>query len=263
MLMLISPSKTQAFDGTRLAQYSLPVNLDHSQVLVDRLQRFTAAQLGELMQVSPKLAELNYQRYRDFQLPFNRENARQAVLAFKGDVYNGIDTEHYTDGDFAFAQKHLRILSGLYGVLKPLDLIQPYRLEMGTKFATDRGQTLYDFWGSVVTEGLNQDIESDFGGTTTVVNLASNEYYKAIKPRQLQAQVLNILFKQNKNGVYKVIGIHAKRARGLMVNFAIKHRLAKPQDLQGFNAEGYQFNPDFSKATEWVFCRDLLNPKNS
>ena len=256
MLMIISPSKTQAFDGPCYSEYTLPVNLERSQVLVDRLQQFTVDQLGKLMKISPKLADLNCQRYQAFQVPFGLDNARQALFAFQGDVYNGIETERYTDADFAFAQQHLRILSGLYGVLKPLDLIQPYRLEMGTKLSINGSKNLYEFWGTDITETLNQAIGSHSGSESTLVNLASNEYYKAIRFQQLKANVINIAFKQNKNGVYKVIGIHAKRARGLMVDFAIKNRVEDVQDLHAFNVEGYQFNPNLSQTLEWVFCRD-------
>lgn len=252
MLMIISPSKTQNFDRGPQTEYTLPVKLAQTQTLVDQLQQLSPDDLGQLMKISPKLSALNWQRYQDFQASFTPENAKQALLAFKGDVYNGIEVETYTEDDFAYAQQHLRILSGLYGLLKPLDLMQPYRLEMGTKLKTKQGNTLYDFWGSQVTAALNTDLESD----TTLVNLASNEYFKAVQPQQLHGKVLNILFKENKDGVYKVIGIHAKRARGLMVNYAIQNRIINPQDLQNFAVAGYGFNPDLSQSTDWVFCRD-------
>ena len=252
MLMILSPSKTQNFDRGPYTEYTLPVKLAQTQTLVDQLQTLSPDNLGQLMKISPKLSKLNWQRYQDFHASFTLENAKQALLAFKGDVYSGIEVETYTDADFAFAQQHLRILSGLYGLLKPLDLMQPYRLEMGTKLKTKQGNTLYDFWGDQVTAALNADLNAD----VTLVNLASNEYFKAVQPQQLHGKVLNILFKENKGGVYKVIGIHAKRARGLMVNYAIRNRIVNPHDLQNFSVAGYGFCPDLSQSTDWVFCRD-------
>ncbi len=252
MLMIISPSKTQNFDRGPQTTYTLPVKLAQTQTLVEQLRTLGPDDLGQLMNISPKLSTLNWQRYQNFQASFTLENAKQALLAFKGDVYSGIQVETYTDADFAFAQQHLRIISGLYGLLKPLDLMQPYRLEMGTKLKTRQGNTLYDFWGDQVTAALNADLDAE----ATLVNLASNEYFKAVQPQQLHGKVLNILFKENKGDVYKVVGIHAKRARGLMVNYVIQNRIVNPQDLQNFSVAGYAFHPDLSQATDWVFCRD-------
>ena len=252
MLMIISPSKTQNFDPPTQSKYTQPAHQGQIQTLVEQLQQYSPDELGQLMKISPKLSDLNWQRYQNFQTSFNPKSAKQALLAFKGDVYNGIEVESYAQDDFAFAQKHLRVLSGLYGLLKPLDLIQPYRLEMGTKLKTQQGNTLYDFWGSQITDALNADLGSD----STLVNLASGEYFKAVHPQKLKGKVLNIAFKENKNGTYKVIGIYAKRARGLMVNFAIRNRIAEPNDLQNFAVDGYTFNPDLSEANQWVFCRD-------
>lgn len=252
MLMIISPSKTQNFDSLPAIDYTVPTQAAQTQTLVKQLRQYSPKDLGQLMKISPKLSDLNWQRYQEFQDSFTPENAKQALLVFKGDVYNGIEVDTYSQEDFAFAQDHLRILSGLYGLLKPLDLIQPYRLEMGTQLKTDQGKTLYDFWGTQITEALNADLDQD----TTLINLASGEYFKAIHPQTLNAKVLNIAFKENKNGTYKVIGIHAKRARGLMVNYAIQNRITDPKRLQAFDVEGYTFNPNLSKETEWVFGRD-------
>jgi uncharacterized protein len=253
MLMVISPSKTLGFEGQRHAKYTIPAKLDQSRQLIDQLQTFNPAEIRQLLGVSSKLADLNHERYQTFQFPFTPENARQALLAFKGDVYKGIAIDQYDDQDLEFAQSHLRILSGLYGILKPLDLIQPYRLEMGTKLVNPLGKDLYAFWGTHITEALNVDCER--GQSTTLVNLASNEYYKAIKLSHLQVPSLNILFKENKNGTYKTIGLFAKRARGLMVNYVIQHRLTDPNDLKAFDIEGYQFNRQLSSSQDWVFSR--------
>lgn len=186
--------------------------------------------------------------------PFSPANASQALLAFRGDVYEGIDAENYTAADFDFAQDHLRILSGLYGLLKPLDLIQPYRLEMGARLENDRGKNLYDFWGSRINELLNRDLAS--GEQPVLVNLASQEYFKAVRPRELAAPVLTLSFREKKDGAYRVIGLFAKRARGQMADFIIKKRITTPEGLKFFNRGGYRFRPGLSNANEWVFCRD-------
>lgn len=231
----------------------MPVLLEKSRRLVDQLKRLNPRQIGDLMNISDRLARLNWQRYQAFQTPFDPDNARPALLAFRGDVYNQIATDTYDEADFAFAQQHLRIISGLYGVLKPLDLIQPYRLEMGTRLATDRGRNLYDFWGTRVTEALNRD----FGDTVepVLVNLASKEYARVIRPDTLAAGILTIAFKEKKGGAYRVVGIHAKRARGLMTDFVIRNRLTAVEDLKAFDRAGYRFSPDLSGKAEWVFCR--------
>ncbi|MGB7414954.1 MAG: peroxide stress protein YaaA [Thermosynechococcaceae cyanobacterium] len=254
MLMVISPSKTLDFEGQRHSKYTVPVKLDQSQQLIDRLKTLNPEDISQLMGVSSKLADLNHKRYQTFQFPFTPANSRQALLAFKGDVYKGIEIDQYNDQDLDFAQKHLRILSGLYGILKPLDLIQPYRLEMGTKLVNESGQNLYEFWGHQIADNLNADFEQD--ERKTLVNLASNEYYKAIQLEHLQMSTLNIFFKENKKGTYKTIALFAKRARGLMVNYVIKNRLSEPNDLKAFDIEGYQFNPQLSRDQDWVFSRN-------
>jgi hypothetical protein len=253
MIIVISPSKTLDFSPHPFYTHTLPRQLNNSQELIDTAKQLTAEDIANLMKISDKLSQLNWQRYCDFQQPFTLENAKQALLAFKGDVYAGIDSDNYTADDFTFAQNHLRILSGLYGALRPLDLIQPYRLEMGTKLQNNKGNNLYQYWDKQVTELINQDLEND--DKPLLINLASNEYYKVIKPKILNVPVLTLNFKENKSGNYKTIGIHAKRARGLMTNFIIKNRLAEVSDIKGFCLADYVFNDDLSSENEWVFSR--------
>ena len=253
MIIVISPSKTQDFCPTKLSAYTQAEQLARCQVLVDCLRKLGVDDLCALMKISPKLGRLTYQRVQDFSLPFDLENAKQALLAFRGDVYSGIESASYSEADFTYAQVHLRILSGLYGALRPLDLIQPYRLEMGTRLQNPLGSQLYQFWGQAITEQLNRALS-----VTTLpllVNLASNEYFKVVQQQYLQAPVLNISFKEYKNDQYKVVGVHAKRARGLMVNYVVKQRLDRVEALQDFNLSGYGFNASLSDDNTWVFSR--------
>jgi len=254
MILVISPSKTMAFQDSQYPDYSQPALLDQSRKLVEELKKLSPRQVGKLMRVSDKLAQLNWQRYQDFTTPFALDNSKQALLAFKGDVYSGLDAETFSHADLTFAQNHVRILSGLYGMLKPLDLMQAYRLEMGTKFSIGPCKNLYEFWNSRVTETLNDDL--NIQEHPVLVNLASDEYFKVIHPKILQAPILKISFKENKNGTYRVIAIHAKRARGLMVNYVVKNRLGNTEALKSFNSKGYEFNKDLSSNLEMVFCRD-------
>ena len=253
MIIVISPSKTLDFSTTPYPTHTQPRLLEKSQLLIDTAKKLSSEELSELMKISEKLGQLNWQRFQDFQQPFKLDNAKQALLAFKGDVYAGIDSDNYTDADFTFAQEHLRILSGLYGALRPLDLIQPYRLEMGTRLKNKCGKNLYEFWDAQVTELLNQDFSND--AMPLLINLASNEYFKVIKSNVLQAKIITPSFKENKAGIYKTIGIHAKRARGLMTDFIIKNRLTEVEPLKGFSEEHYVFNASLSSSSEWVFCR--------
>ncbi|MEM9214205.1 MAG: peroxide stress protein YaaA [Cyanobacteria bacterium P01_F01_bin.150] len=253
MLMVISPAKTLDFSGSPYPHFTQPTHIEDSQELINQLREFSVADIGQLMKISEKLSILNQQRYEDFQTPFTLDNAQQALFVFKGDVYKGIDIDNYDDEDLAFAQAHLRILSGLYGILRPLDLMQAYRLEMGTKLVNKRGKNLYEFWGNQISEQLNEELAQQV--EPWLVNLASNEYFKAIAPKALNARLLNIAFKENKSGTYKVIGIHAKRARGLMVNFIIKNRIETPEPIKTFDVEGYAFNEELSTPDTWTFCR--------
>ena len=249
MLAIISPSKTQDFSQCDIDIFSQTRQIESSNELVGILKNKSKSQIAKLMSISEKLSELNFDRFQNFQLPFTLKNAKQAILAFKGDVYNGINAPELSQEDLEFAQGKVRMLSGLYGVIRPLDLIQPYRLEMGTKLSNEKGGDLYDYWGSDISSILNED-ESDL-----IVNLASNEYSKAIDKKTLNANILDIVFKEKKDDNYKVIGIYAKRARGLMVNYIIRNRLDKPEELKDFTDEGYRFDKGLSNDSSWVFLR--------
>jgi len=249
MLAVISPSKTQDFTKTDIVKYSQTRQAKQTLELIDILKLKSKDDIAKLMSISEKLANLNFDRFQEFSNEFNLNNAKQAILAFKGDVYNGIDAPSLTADDLDFAQENIRMLSGLYGVIRPLDLIQPYRLEMGTKLANPKGKNLYEFWGDGISKVLNID-ESE-----TLINLASNEYFKGIDKKSLNANIIDIVFKENKNGKYKVIGIYAKRARGLMVRFIIKNRINSAEKLKEFNTEDYTFNTNISDEKTWVFTR--------
>ncbi|MCK4492566.1 MAG: peroxide stress protein YaaA [Methylococcales bacterium] len=252
MIIILSPSKSQDFSAHHHTHFSLPRQLDKSTELITMLAQYSPEALGKLMNISDKLSLLNWHRFQAFNPPFSQDNAKQALLTFTGDVYKAIQINDYSTDDFNFAQQHLRILSGLYGVLRPLDLIQAYRLEMGTRLQNSMGKNLYAFWGTQLTECLNQDFKHQ---TPLLINLASNEYFKVIKPTFLQAKILTLTFKENKAGIYKVVAIYAKQARGLMANYIIKNRLTDPQKLKAFNLEHYCFNPGLSNNDEWVFSR--------
>ena len=254
MLAVISPAKTLDFDTPSLTDiHTTPDFLDQSQQLIAKLRRLSGREIGSLMSISPALVKLNQQRYRDWQTPFTPANAKPALMAFKGDVYTGFDLEAFKKADFQHAQKCLRILSGLYGVLRPLDLIQPYRLEMGTKLSTRRGKDLYKFWRPIVAETLNEAIQE--AGGDTLVNLASNEYFDAVDKKSLKARVVTPVFKDEKNGAYKVISFFAKKARGAMSDFLIRNRISQPEGLKEFDGLGYRFQPDQSQEDLWVFTR--------
>lgn len=254
MLTLLSPAKTLDFDTPpTTTQFSEAGFLHHSAELVDVLKPYSPDEIGALMKLSPALSELNVQRYHDWQLPFNSANAKVALLAFKGDVYTGLEAEQFDQQQLDFAQTHLRILSGLYGLLRPLDLIQPYRLEMGTRLANPRGKNLYDFWGDIITEALNAELEHHTSRAT--INLASNEYFKAVKPKQLQGELITPVFKDEKNGQYKIISFYAKKARGMMAAYMIRQQLDRPQQLKQFDVAGYRYCEEDSSADTWVFKR--------
>jgi len=205
------------------------------------------------MKVSVKIADLNFDRYESWDKTFTTSNAKQTALAFKGDVYTGLDAESFNAKDFKFAQQHLRVLSGLYGLLRPLDLMQPYRLEMGTKLKTGHAKNLYEFWGSTITEGLNTQLKKI--KSEILINLASNEYFKSIKPKELNAEIITPAFKEFKNGDYKMIGIYAKKARGMLSRYIIKHQLSNAEDIKTFDEEDYTFNKRLSQGNTWVFTR--------
>lgn len=254
MLILISPAKTLDYQSPlATTRFTQPELLDHSQQLINSARKLSAPQIKALMGISDKLADLNATRFHDWQPDFTPENARQAILAFKGDVYTGLQAETFSDADFDFAQQHLRMLSGLYGVLRPLDLMQPYRLEMGIRLENAKGKDLYQFWGDVITHKLNEAIAAQ--GDEIVINLASDEYFKSVKTQKLNARIIKPVFLDEKNGKFKIISFYAKKARGLMSRFIIENRLTKPEQLTGFNSEGYFFDREVSSQEELVFKR--------
>ena len=255
MLMVISPAKTLDYDSAPVtSRFTQPEFLDHSQELIAQLRDFSPAQIAKLMHLSDKLAGLNAARFGSWTPDFTTKNAKQALLAFKGDVYTGLDAESFSEADFDFAQQHLRMLSGLYGLLRPLDLMMPYRLEMGTKLANARGKDLYAFWGEHISEWLNQALAAQ--GDEVLLNLASNEYFGAVKRKVLKARIIDTEFKDLKNGQYKIISFYAKKARGLMARHVIKERVTDPKHLKDFDDQGYRFSAKDSTADKLVFLRD-------
>ncbi|WP_194789179.1 peroxide stress protein YaaA [Pseudomonas sp. UFMG81] len=255
MLTVISPAKTLDYDTPPVTQrHTLPQYLDDSQELIVQLRELSPAQIAELMHLSDKLAGLNAARFGSWTPAFSPANAKQALLAFKGDVYTGLDAETLSEDDFSYAQDHLRMLSGLYGLLRPLDLMQPYRLEMGTKLANARGKDLYAFWGTRISEWLNQALADQ--GDDVLLNLASNEYFSAVKKSALNARVINVDFKDLKNGQYKIISFYAKKARGMMSRFVIEQRISDPEQLKRFDVQGYYYSAEQSKPDHLVFLRD-------
>jgi cytoplasmic iron level regulating protein YaaA (DUF328/UPF0246 family) len=254
MLTIISPAKTLDYDSELATQrFTLPDLLDKSSQLIAIARKLSPADISSLMGISDKLAHLNAERFNDWQPDFSPKNARQAILAFKGDVYTGLQAEDFSEKDFDFAQQHLRMLSGLYGLLRPLDLMQPYRLEMGIRLNNPQGTNLYAFWGELLTEKLNAVLKEQ--GDNILVNLASDEYFKAVKPAKLDGEIIKPVFLDQKNGNYKVISFYAKKARGLMSRFIIKERLTQRKQLQEFSLEGYQFDASRSEGNELVFTR--------
>lgn len=255
MLILISPAKTLDFDTPPVvATHSEPQFLSQSRMLIEVLRDKSPADIASLMKISSALADLNYARFSAFSEPFTPDNAKQAVLAFRGDVYTGLDADGFSRAEFNFAQKHLRILSGLYGLLRPLDLIQPYRLEMGTRLATERGRDLYAFWGDRLTAALASELAGK--RKPLLVNLASNEYFAAIDPEGVGARVITPAFKDWSRGSYRFISFHAKKARGMMAHWIIRNRVTKADALPEFDVAGYRFDAEESKPDAPVFVRD-------
>lgn len=254
MLLVISPAKNLDFETPAVTQTATqPRYLEQATTLIEQLQQFSVQDVASLMKLSDKLAGLNLGRFQSWATPFNADNAKQAVLAFNGDVYTGLDAATLDDAGFDYAQKHLRILSGLYGVLKPLDYMQPYRLEMGTKLGNREGKDLYAFWGEQLKDSLEAEPEL---ADKVLINLASNEYFKAVKAKQLDARIINPIFKDAKNSQYKIISFYAKKARGLMSRYIIDHKLTEPEQIKAFNVDGYYFSEAQSTGDDWVFLRD-------
>lgn len=255
MLAVISPAKRLDFDTpSPTKKYSLPAYLEESTQLIATLRNKSPVDLSNLMGISCKLADLNYQRYAQWQTPFSTKNAKQAMTAFAGDVYMGLLARTYSERDFSWAQKHVRILSGLHGILKPLDLIQPYRLEMGTELTTTRGANLYDFWGNKVTDELNTALDEQ--KQPVLINLASKEYFNVLKVDKIRARIITPIFKDLKNGSYKFVSFFAKKARGSMASYLVKNRISTLKALKEFDCGGYYYAKELSSADEWVFLRD-------
>jgi len=253
MLILISPAKTLDFS------ISVP-KLDYSDIqfpkeslqLVKGLKKLKVKDIQDLMGISPKLAQLNFERFQEFDFPFKEDMAKPALLVFKGEVFVGINAAEFTADDLIYAQEHLRILSGLYGVLRPLDRILPYRLEMGTKYEGKGFNNLYEFWGTKIHDEIQNLLDNQ---DKVLINLASNEYYKSVKANKLDARIITPQFKDFKNGQYKMISFFAKKARGLMTNFILKNRISNPDELKLFDMEGYEYNAQLSEGDNWVFTR--------
>ncbi len=255
MLMLLSPAKTLDYQSPlATTRFTQPEHLDHAKLLIKQLRKLSPAQISQLMKLSDPLASLNAGRYADWQPDFTVDNARQALLAFKGDVYTGLQASDFSEEDFDFAQQHLRMLSGLYGLLRPLDLMQPYRLEMGTKLANPRGKDLYAFWGERISGWLNHALSEQ--GDDILLNLASNEYFSSVKRKALNARIIDTEFKDLKNDQYKIISFYAKKARELMARYVIKNRLRNPNDLRDFDTAGYRYSEAQSTPDKLVFLRD-------
>lgn len=251
MLTILSPAKTLNFDKQEFVfEYTIPAFVDDSEQLVLELKKYSAKKLGELMKINSKLAQLNYERYQEWNTHFNPDNSKQSILSFKGDVYTGLNAETFDQDDFDFAQNNLAILSGLYGVLRPLDLIQPYRLEMGTSLKTRKWKNLYEFWGNKISEEINIMLDED-----VLINLASNEYFKAIDKELINGTIITPVFKENKDGIYKFVHVFGKRARGLMTRFIIQNKITDPNQLKLFDLEGYYYNDRLTTELEWVFTR--------
>lgn len=253
LMILLSPAKTLDFSDNRADHFTEPRLLPQTKKLVGILKKKQVADLMALMSISEKLGALNYDRYQDFTLPFNEENAKQAVLAFKGDVYTGLEAASFGETELNYAQEHLRILSGLYGLLRPLDLMQAYRLEMGTKLENKQGENLYEFWGNKITKLLNNDLVEN--NSKAVLNLASKEYFSALQPDQLKAPLIDIDFKEDRNGKLKIISFNAKKARGSMAGMIIRSQIDSVDGLKQLNVDGYQYNESLSKSDHLIFTK--------
>ncbi len=255
MLIIISPAKTLDWESS-FPDFELksPRFLNRSTQLVEELHHYSSADLKKLMGISDALSQLNFERFQTWQPSHHPENARPAIFTYKGDVFQGIDMEQFSRKDLQRAQKHLRILSGLYGVLRPMDLIQPHRLEMGTKLKVGDHKNLYEFWGHTIHESLAEDVEAN--ASNWILNLASQEYSQSAKLKSFNKRIISPRFLDFHRDKYKMISFFAKKARGLMTRYAIQQNISTPEELEGFNLEGYYFHPDFSKEDEPCFVRD-------
>ena len=254
MIAVLSPAKSLTLDPVKIKNTTLPRSLEQSKQLVKILKKTSTEDLKKLMSISDKIAALNVARYKSFSLPFTTDNAKPAILTFDGDVYTGLDAASFTAADMRFAQKHLRILSGLYAVLRPLDLMQAYRLEMGTRLKIGKYKNLYEYWGEHITELLNEDLAQS--KSKILLNLASNEYFKSINKDKLNAKIVHVHFKEKRNGQYKIISFKAKKARGRMAHLIVKNKIKNPKDLEILEVNGYVFNKRFSEPENLVFVKD-------
>ena len=254
MIILLNSSKTMDMSlPARISKYSMPQFSAECEILIKALRKLSVSELATLMGVSEKLAVLNVERYRNWQKRPGPTNSKQALLAFKGDVFDAMDVEAYGTKAFDFAQQHLRILSGLYAILRPLDLIQPYRLEMATKLSTRDGKNLYEFWGDKMYKSVKAALAKDKSGV--LINLASLEYFKTVKAHRLSSNVITPVFKEKRGATFQVVAIYAKKARGRMCDFIIRNRLVRPEGLKSFNLDGYRYQAKLSSKTEWIFVR--------
>ena len=258
MIAVISPAKTLDFASkSSTKKISLPDHLEKSEKIITKLKSFSVKKLSTLMDISQPLATLNVQRYQEWSKEFTVKNAKQAILAFKGDVYIGLDAETFTEKEFTFSQEHLLILSGLHGYLRPLDLIQPYRLEMGTSISIGRAKNLYSFWSETVTSHINESIKNH--QEEILINLASEEYFKVVDKKKLNCKLINIEFKEKKGTSFQTVGFFAKRARGFMSNFILKNKIENSKDMKQFDTAGYKFNKSHSTENNWLFTRELAD----
>jgi len=254
MISIISPAKTLDLKSdVKTKEFSQPDLLSDSKILIRELQKLNPKDISQLMKVNDKIAELNFERNLFWKLPFSTNNAKQALMAFKGQVYVGLDANSLTEKDLLFAQNHLRILSGLYGILRPLDLMQAYRLEMGIALKNPKGKNLYEFWGTKITEIINLELSKQ--KNKVVINLASNEYFKSVKSKNIEGEVITPIFKELKGNEYKTVTVYVKTARGYMARFIIENRIEDPEDIKAFDTGGYLYNSDISTEKEWVFTR--------
>ena len=255
MIILLSPAKIQNFTPQQyITDYTMPEFLDAAKVLVNKIKHLSRTELAELLDINSNLAQLNADRHFNWQVPFTPQNAKQTVFVFNGEVFHGLDAKSFTADEFSYLQSHLRILSGLYGVLRPLDLIQPYRLDVSTRLKTEAGDNLYSFWGDRITQSLNKSIKAT-GGPHVLINLASGEYFKSIQRKKLEADVIDVEFLENKNDKYTPVVMYIKKARGMMARYVIEHRIEAVDDLKGFNADGYWYNTRLSSERKLVFTR--------
>lgn len=259
MIIVLSPAKSLDYETPpHVRKHTLPQFVDDAAELIHGLRKLSPQEIGGMMGISDPLAALNFQRFAEWSTTFGTHNSKQAVLAFNGDVYEGFAAKSLSSSDLDFAQNHVRVLSGLYGLLRPLDLLQPYRLEMGTKFPNARGKDLYAFWGERITAALNEQLHKQ-RGARVLVNCASGEYFKSVKPKQLAAPVVSPVFEDWKGGRYKIISFHAKRARGLMARYAVENRIDEPEALKDFDSEGYAFDAKASNDSTYVFRRRIAD----